>query len=190
MKVIFYRHLIYSHDELSPTEKIVYSFLVSKSVLHLDDVFDKDGQHIDIDEPLYFDDESYVDIFKINNCKLSNILGITRRTIITCYEHLAYYGYINDDKILISKQMIKEGYFELVNNDNLSGELWIFYSYLKDRAAYCGGTIYGTKAKLADDYHSTLIAITKLMNRLYKLNLIKRIDNNKITITENGKWNN
>lgn len=183
MKVIFYKTLLASNEELSPAEKIVYSFLVSKSVLCLDDIFDTDGKHINVDDSLCLDDDDcYIDIFRINNCRLSAILGITRRTIITCYEHLTYYGLVDGNKILVNKQMLRGGYFELLIENKLSCELLIFYSYIKDRANSKNGILYSNRLKLSEDYNTSMMAITKLTCRLYKLNLIKKIGHNKIAV--------
>ena len=47
MKIVFYKTLLTRGRNITPTERIVYSFLVSKSITYFSDLFDSDGSCID-----------------------------------------------------------------------------------------------------------------------------------------------
>lgn len=183
MKIVFYKTFISSFDDLLPSEKIVYSFLISKSIFSIEDVFDKDGECLDVEEVLsHIEYGNFVELYKITNSALSQILNMSRRNVIRIYNSLIDNGYIVDDNIFISKEILKNGFFELYPNNNLSSELLIFYSFLKDKAQYFGGTIDTFKMKLAEEFNTSIISIKKLLNKLYKCNLIRRTENNKLLV--------
>lgn len=191
MKVIFYRALLKRANNLTPTEKIVYSFLVSKSVSSIDCIFESDGVTINKDIlDCWFNGEqwSWFDLNKINNSKLSRELHITRMTAIKCVSKLEQLRFIKYDfdndcwLIYINREMLDGGYFELQNIDTIGGDLAIFYSYLRNKGDRYDYVIDTFKSRLADDFGKTTIAITKMLNRLYKLGLAERLQDGKLLI--------
>lgn len=188
MKVVYYRILLTRANNLSPNEKILYSFLVSKSIESIEDIFDYDGQTIRIFDLYRILEKQHnrIKLAEINHCKLSRILNITRQTIINSLHNLIELDFIREINgclwIYASREMVDCGFFELSNIDKLSGELLIFYSYLKDKSKKYDYCIDTYKSKIAEKLCKTTIAITKLLNRLYKLGLAKRLSNNKLLI--------
>ena len=183
MKKVFYKSLLRGALHLTPTERIVYSFLVSKSITYIDEVFDKDGLCLnmsDLDDILSTD--NYIDLYHISSKRLSNELNISPRNLFYSLKRLRENNYIKDNSIYVNKELIESGYFLLSDDKRLSGELLIFYSYLKHKAERYGGYIDTFRYKLAEEIGSTKIAVTKLLNRLYKLSLAKRLENNKLMI--------
>lgn len=183
MKIIFYKYLLTQAKELSPAERIVYSFLVSKSITLQDCMFDVEGDCLNIGD-LYdcVDDNPYLDLYPINNTQISKVLNISRKTAVRSIAKLKELGYITGNYIKVTHDLLCYGYFELLRNDILSGELLIFYSYIKNRAIVYNGVIDTFKTKLAECLDTTKIAITKLLNRLYELNLAKRLNNGKLMV--------
>ena len=183
MKIIFYKSLLTRAKDLSPTERIVYSFLISKSITLMNDFFDSDGTCLDVVELYsYVDDNHWIDLYYMNNTKISSVLNVSRNTIINSIKNLKLLGYIQNDCIFVDKDLLEKGYFELQRLDILTGELAIFYSYVKHKSLFFGGCIDTYKTKLAECLATTKIAITKLLNRLYALNLAKRLNNGKLII--------
>lgn len=187
----FYRALLKRANNLTPTEKIVYSFLVSKSVSSIDCIFESDGVTINKDIlDCWFNGEqwSWFDLNKINNSKLSRELHITRMTAIKCVSKLEQLRFIKYDfdndcwLIYINREMLDGGYFELQNIDAIGGDLVVFYSYLRNKGEKYGYNIDTFKSRLADDLGKTKIAITKMLNRLYKLGLAERLHDGKLLI--------
>lgn len=188
MKIVFYRTLLTETDKLSPTERIIYSFLVSKSITNIESAFSVAGDRLNTDE-LYdcVSSSNRFELCEINNSKIARELHITRKTVIETIKSLKDKNCIKTnaegvDCIYINKRLIEKGYFELYNLDKVKGELLIFYSYLKSKAERYGNIIDTFKTKLAEELNTTKIAITKLLNRLYKINLAKRLDDGKLLI--------
>lgn len=182
MKIVFYKTFISSFDDLLPSEKIVYSFLISKSIFSIEDVFDKEGECLDEEVLSHIEYGNFVELYKITNSALSKILNMSRRNVIRINNSLIDKRYIANDNIFISKEILEKGFFELYPNNNLSSELLIFYSFLKDKSKYFGGTIDTFKMKLAEEFNTTIISIKKMLNKLYKFNLIRRTENNKLLV--------
>lgn len=166
---VFYRYLL-TFNELTPNEKIILSYLTRRS-------FYSQNQPID-------------------KTKIAKKLGLTRQNVTTSIKKLQVLGFCDDNGTIYNKTMeniVEHGYFELVGQEKLKGELLIFYSYLlqkSKRYRYCIDTY---KCKLAEELGKTTTAITKLLNRLYKLDLAKRLDNGKLKIyhfkTNNNETN-
>ena len=185
MKIIFYRTLLHRAKNITPSERILYSFLVAKSISRLESIFDADGQCLNLDELMVQlkDYKKRVAICELNHSKIASELNQTRKTVINGLKHLTELGYIGKDWIYINEVLIRHGYFELHHTDILTGELLIFYSYLRDKSAKYNCCIDTFKVKLGEQIgDKSKIAITKYLNRLYKLELAERLDNGKLLI--------
>ena len=183
MRIVFYRSLLHSGYNLTANERILYSFLASKSIMNMDNAFAQDGKNLNYDTLGYiFEDDSYVQMsyFSINT--LSSILGISRRCIIDSLNMLKMMRIIDGDSILIDRGFIDEGYFELDTESGTKGELLIFYSFLKDKSSRYGCCIDTFKCKLAEQSDKSTISVKKMLNKLYKMGLIERMDDGKLKI--------
>lgn len=169
---------------MTPSGKILYSFLVSKSITRLDCIFNIDGLEIDYDNLCMYLEENnnMIDLCELNHSKIAKELGQTRKTVIEGIKHLKELNIIGDDCIFLTKELISGGYFELTKMDILKGELLIFYSFLKDKSAKYGYCIDTFKSKIGNQIGKSKIAVTKLLNRLYDIGLAKRLDNGKLLI--------
>ena len=183
MRIVFYRTLYTRARNLTTTERILYSFLVSKSITFMDSVFYSKGSCIDMGD-LYdlISEDNYIDIYPISLRKIAYELNISLQTVVTGMESLRKYRYIRDNYIYVNKELLENGYITLYVEKGIKGELLIFYSYIKHRAFKYNGCIDTYKRKMALDLGTTTIAITKLLNRLYKLGLAKRLENGKLLI--------
>lgn len=188
MKIIFYKTLLTRARNITPNEKILYSFLVAKSIVQIDVVFDTQGQSINMNNLFFYlnANQNKCDLCELNNTQLSKELNITRQTIITSLKHLQEQGYIGIEQgqkyIYVSRELIKNGYFELSDCDRINGELLIFYSFLIDKSKHYGYCLDTYITKLADLMGKTPISIKKMLHKLYKLGLAKRLDNNRLMI--------
>ena len=201
MKIVFYRTLLKGATNLTPSERILYSFLVAKSISRIEDIFEKDGTSINIDELEDCFNDYYGNHFplcEISQTKIANELHMTRKTIFDGLRHLRNKGFIGIDWIFVNRELVEHGYFELINAECLTGELLIFYSFLLDKARKYNNVIDTNKYKLADIFDKRKdkgknkkqpIAITKLLHRLYVKKLAERLKNGKLLIkhVENEK---
>lgn len=157
----FYRNLLFRED-LTPCEKIVISYLIM-----LEDFNNLDGK-------------------KVNHTNIAKALCLSRRTVLSTMNRLESIGICDKNKrVIIKNDFTTRGYFELVKKDKLKGDLLIFYSYLLEKSKRYGYSIDTYKYKLAEEFGKTQIAITKLLNRLYKVGLASRLPNGKLLINTN-----
>ena len=196
MKVIYYRTLIKIGKNITPEERILYSFLVSKSITYCNDFFNSDGTTINQDilsDSINYD--HWLDMASINNTKIANELCITRQSVINAKQSLIEKNYIkcvSDERwfVYVNKELLENGYFELRGKENLKGDLLIFYSFLLDKSERfcykatkkCDYRIDTYKDKIAEEIGKTKIAVTKLLNRLYRIGYAKRLKNGKLQL--------
>lgn len=149
----------------------------------MDCAFTSDGSELDIDTILEtLEKEKYIAMYKISYRKLAEELCMSPRSVIDILEDLKFLGIIDGDDINVPPAIIKNGYFQLYFKDGLNGKLLVFYSYIKNKAEKYGGKIDTFKWKLAEELKTTKIAITNLLNRLYKLRLAKRLKNGNLIV--------
>lgn len=184
MKIVFYRSLLNRGKNITPSERILYSFLVAKSISRLDQIFESNGVTLNTEELVYQikENNNRLDICNINHSKIATELHQTRKTVIDGMRHLQQLGFIGDMWIYVNQYLIENGYFELLHSDILKGELLIFYSYLRDKSAKYGYCIDTYKNMMAECFGKSKVAITKLLNRLYESGLAERLDNGKLLI--------
>lgn len=165
IKSVFYKSLFLNND-LTVNDKIIYSFIVYKSY------FDNKTQ----------DKDGYVLMREISYSYIQKSFGICKSCIVASMKKLRSFGFVKDGKIKISG-LIGSGYFKLYDtNPRIKGELLIFYSYIKHKSNYFGGCIDTLKFRLAEELYTTKTAITKLLNRLYRLGLAERLPNGKLKV--------
>lgn len=187
-KIIFYRSLLKGVKELTPNEKIVYSFLVYKSLCKTDWAFK--GGKLDKEAICCFinNNNSLISIRNFNKSKIAKTLYISVNTITRSFCNLEKYGYIKNDGtnwwVFVNWELLSNGYFELYHLDKLKGDLAIFFAYIADKGSRHNYNIDTWKTQMAKDLDKTKLAITKLLNRLYRLKLAKRLDNGRLLVKQ------
>ena len=167
---------------------IVYSYLIAKSYYHIPDAyingafdFGKIREHIRKHEG-----KCKFTFPKIPIRKISKELGITNHTVCYSLQLLKECGLLSSDdtnyQILYVDGIMDKGFFKLQKESGLRGKGVIFYSYIKNKSEQFGGQIDTYKWKLAEELKTTKVAITNLLNRLYKLRLAKRLNNGNLIL--------
>lgn len=161
---VIYRSIM-SDDNFKPNERILYSIFSAYALYQ--------NKH---------NNNNWYE-YKVENVrKFCRELNITSQTFYRTQKDLCEKDLIRGNLIYIPKSLTEKGFIKLQGYDKTGGLLLIFYSYLKDKSNKYGGTIDTYKTKLAECLDTTKIAITKLLNRLYALNLAKRLNNGKLMI--------
>lgn len=124
----------------------------------------------------------------ISKSRMSRELHISLNTIIRTFHDLEKNGYIKSCdgqwKVYVDWELLSGGYFELHRLGEVNGMLAIFYAYLADKGSRHDYNIDTWKVQMARDLDTTFIAITNLLNRLYRLNLAKRLDNGRLLVKQ------
>lgn len=184
MKTMFYYGLL-AEEVYTPTEKIIYSFLVYKSIPLIDGAFTSDGTELDysliVDS---IESDEFISMYDISQRKLAKVLNISAKSVYNSLEALEFYGDINkkNNTIRVSKRLLQGRYFPLLVDSGLKAELLIFYSYLKHKCDHFGGSIDTFKYKIAQDFCTTKIAVTNMLNRLYRKGFAERLPNGRLKI--------
>lgn len=187
-KIIFYKTLLQRGKNIHPADRILYSYLVFKSIVKIEGIFEEEGKTINQDELiLQVSLNNWQPLVETNNTQIADTLKITRQKVIQSMKNLIEHGYIRINQkgkkeIYMNAELLSGGFFSLDMIGRINYELLIFHSYLRDKGATFGYCIDTTKEKMAKDLATTPLAITKLLNRLYKEKLAKRLDNGKLAI--------
>ena len=182
MYYVFYRNLLSDHkvEMLTPNQKIVYSYAISKSIIKIADLFNKDGDGIDM---------SYLDFAECNNNvisldfelknwgKLANDLGISRRSMTDIKTSLFSYGFVTDNRVYFDKDILSSGYFRLICGCGLSKMLLILYSWLYEKSKSFNFTIDTYEWYIAKQFNLSLSNIENMMSRLSKKGYVTRLFN-------------
>lgn len=190
MKIIFYRTLLKKAKELTPNEKILYSFLVSKSLSHRDWAFKKGENKLDKENLSFFfrNFGNWFIMCTISKSRIAKELHVSRRNVIDGFKSLEQYGYIKFFKdhwrVYVDWNLLNGGYFEMHRLGEVNGMLAIFYAYIADKGSRHDYNIDTWKVQMARDLDTTFVAITNLLNRLYRLDLAKRLDNGRLLVKQ------
>lgn len=161
---VIYRSIM-SDDNFKPSERILYS-IFSAYALYQNKHNNNNWYEYNVD----------------NVRKFCRELNITSQTFYRTQKDLCEKDLIRGNLIYVPKSLTEKGFIKLQGYDKTGGLLLIFYSYLKDKSNKYGGTIDTYKRKLAKDFGVSKISVNQYFTRLKKLNLIKRLDNNKLMI--------
>ena len=182
MYYVFYRNLLSDHkvEMLTPNQKIVYSYAISKSIIKIKDLFNKDGECIDMS---YFDfsecNNNVIELdFEVKSWgKLANDLGISRRSMIDIKTSLSTYGFIDDNRVYFDKCILSSGYFRLIFGCGLSKMLLILYSWLYEKSKSFDFTIDTYEWCIAKQFNLSLSNIENMISRLSKKGYVTRLFN-------------
>lgn len=179
--MVFYNFLLGGQRELSTNDKIVYSYLIYKSLALIDGVYSSEGE-LDANNIVFGIDESgSIPINDIGNSAISKDLCVSRKTVINSVAHLRNYGYISEGRIAIRYDDISKGFFRLISGEGLSGDLMVFYSYLRNKAKkYYEIDTYS--CRLAAIFGKSKSCISNYLHRLYELGLAARLVNGKLEV--------
>lgn len=178
-KLVFYKRLLFDDVGLTPTEKMLYSYLVNVAISQTDDVFDKeDGSYCSI----VLDELETLDLPPLYQNEITRQFKVFSQGAIS----LAYNGLKEKHIIDETSQSIQLnklhsfGYFTIDVDCGLRGELLIFYSWLKDLGK--GGNILATMEKLSSMYNVRLTNIRDYLFRLRSKNYIMRNEKGNIVL--------
>ena len=178
-KLVFYKRLLVDDVDLTPTEKMLYSYLVNVAISQTDDVFDKeDGSYCSI----VLDELETLDLPPLYQNEITRQFKVfSQGAISLAYKGLKAKRIIDETSQSIQLNKLHScGYFTIDVDCGLRGELLIFYSWLKDLGN--GGSILATMEKLSSMYNVRLTNIRDYLFRLRSKNYITRNEKGNIVL--------
>ena len=179
--MVFYNYFLGGETRLSTNDKVVYSYLIYKSLALIEGVYSPDGGLEANNISFCMDDCGTIPISPISNSEISKNLYISRKTVVKCIDHIRCLGYISDGRIIARYEDISKGYFSLALDKGISGDLMVFYSYLYNKAKkYYEIDTYS--CRLAAIFGKSKLCISNYLHRLYELGLAARLVNGKLEV--------
>lgn len=176
MKVNYYRRLLRWDGKLTPTDRIVYDFLLTKSISVCCEIFETDGSGINIEALVEYlkDSGNRLDIYSISYRKLAKELGISLASTYNSLTKLKSLLLIGDDWIDCNPDIPRGGYFEVRMDllNEISGKLLIFYSWLCDRAK--NGVVDAHRKIMAKYFNDKETNIHNMLQRLHSMGFVER----------------
>lgn len=183
MNVPFYNVLL-QDMRLSPTERIIYSYLLYRSMTNIEYFYDNASGSLDksvIRETV--ERNPYITCVHEKQNYIAEVLGVSEKSVWTSLQRLDEMGITSDGTIYAGAEIILDGgYFPIALYSGLKGMLLILYSFLKNKSEMNGGLLMMSKGKIASVMNTTECGITKLLNRLYRAGLAERLPDNRLKI--------
>ena len=183
MKAVIYKKLLDRSYIREGNDIIVYSFLLAKSFMKLDCIWDN-GSDFSINmeslEDLFCGEEKgFVLCYNINLDSIAYETGLNRRTVKNVIARLGNLGYIKDiehiTNIWLDINVVKGGFFEYTPK-GLIGNLAIIYQILFDKGLPYNNTINTWRKTLAEQMGITVSTLDYYLTTLKHKNYIRRDD--------------
>lgn len=170
MKVIYYKGLIADDMGLTPTERILYSFLLNKSINTTDGVYNEYGEF----DGSTLSDYDMLELPTLHQNELSKKTNVMSQGAISlAYKGLEKKGFIDlRFGTILHNGLFAKGYFTLFVDSGLRGELLIFYSWLRNLSK--GNPIISSMSRIAELYHVPMANVRDYFHRLREKDLLER----------------
>lgn len=186
--MIYYRALFDYKKGLSSSEGIVYSVLLSHSLLSYAEAFDTDGKFNIKNAKELIKDTSYSAGFeaiyyeKMSISKLAEKVEMTRPAVRKILADLKTKGAIKDGFIRCPLRILEKGFMKLPPKTKLKGSQLTFYALLLERSRRYNGTIDTWASRLAKLAGITKTNAQSIINILEKKGFLKRLENGKLLV--------
>lgn len=179
IKKVFYRGVLQEDPfkKLSCVQQLVYSFLLSQSLMQYKDLFGGEGCCINQEDISDYIQESHVDFPEIKVRKFSKDLGISTNTFYKSLNAMKGIGIIHGNELRVTGEIIRNGYFDVFDIDGLSTCNAVFFLWLRSMSQKYNYTINTSSKKLAEKFNTTKNNIRVMLHELSKKGLVERIKN-------------
>ena len=186
--MVYYRYLFLNMEELSPNEGLVYSALLSHSLM-VSEFFDLDGKFCPeyakaaIQEHIEECSVEYIEYQPLSVNRLAKHLEMTRNSVRKILQDLRNkYRLFTDEIILCPSELIDAGYIDIPSGTKLKGLQLVYYGLLKDRSSLYRRVIDTWAYRLAELAGIDKKAVYNLLTILHKKGFVVRRDDGKLRI--------
>ena len=150
--MVVFKELFSHREDLNGSEAIVYSTLAHQSLWKIGEMFDTDGNYSKQLAKELLDDygDGYIDCAYYTPQWLADETGLSVRNVWYVLHKLREHGYLVGNSIYVPFWIVKKGFIKLPKNTHLSGWQLVFYSIVKQRCDYYGGSIDTYTHRLAE----------------------------------------
>lgn len=186
--MVFYRKLFHS-ESLSLNEGIVYSTLLSKSLMtsehfNTDGTFSVDLVKTYIQNNVEDGTGEFIDYYPFSSDEiLMEEVELSRNTVSRIMDKLEDIGYVANNLIYCPPELLDGGFLRIPPNTKLKGQQRLFYATLLEMSKTHRGSIDTWAYKLADIYGIKESNVYYIIHQLKKAHLIER-QGNKLIIKE------
>ena len=179
IKKVFYRGVLQEDPfkKLSCVQQLVYSFLLSQSLMQYKDLFGAEGCCINQEDIIGYIQDRHVAFPEIKVRKFSKDLGISTNTFYKSLNAMKDIGIIHGDELRVTGEIIRNGYFDVFDIEGLSTCNAIFFLWLRSMSQKYNYTINTSSKKLAEKFNTTKNNIRVMLHELSKKGLVERIKN-------------
>lgn len=186
--MVYYRYLFRNEWGLSPNEGLVYSALLSHSLMtsenfEINGSFSMEYARTFVAENMEIYGEECIELNPVSTRKLTKVLGMKEDTIRRIRHDLVYkYNLMRRSVIICPLELLEAGYIDIPSNTKLKGRQLTFYGLLKDRGRLYNGVIDTWASKLADIAGINSTNAHKLIVELQKKGFVERMPDGKLKI--------
>ena len=184
---IYYKHLFVANEELSPNEGMVYSTLLLYSQIQNKDFYSSGTFSISSVEACISEYGDRIPYYPMPVSSLMKNTEMTFPTIKRILVSLQEKGYINQQYIRCTLEIVQAGYIKMPYNTGLKGRQLIFYAFLLDRSHRHNGAVdtwaYRFKEFCGIEENNVYFLISKLKEE----GLVERLDDGRLKINKRGK---
>ena len=142
MNVVFYTCLFGNKDLPEINDKIIYSYLVYKSISEIDGIFDYEGNFNQKVLAEYFEYYDSLSLYEISPYRISKDLSLSINTVKARLRYLIHSNILDcDNNIYILPKIKNSTYFKLEMETGLKGNDLVVYSFLLGKADRFHGKI-------------------------------------------------
>lgn len=186
--MIYYRYLFKNDWGLSPNEGLVYSALLSHSLM-TSEYFETDGsfsvEHAKafIMENMEHTGMECIDYSPISTRKLARILRMKEDTVRKIKDDLSRKHHLIGFSVIICPlELLDAGYIDIPPDTCLKGRQLALYGLLKDRSRLYNGIIDTWASRLADIAGINKGNVHRIIAELQKKGFVERLEDGKLRI--------
>ena len=180
--------LLLKDNRLTAADKVIYSLLIHKAVMNIQDVYDVDGNFQQDKLIDYFDvngDEIFEIADNISVRKIAKEVGFSKYKCLESLSVLRSNNLLVIDKdntynVMLIKDIVLPYGFKIDTSVGRLTTMNLLYFYLKDKAERYGNHIKTWENKIAEDFNISLNDLRQLLYKLRDKGLIIRDKQNSI----------
>lgn len=188
MNAVFYTCLFGNNNLPEINDKIIYSYLVYKSISEIESVFDYEGNFNQEALMEYFEEYNHLALCEISPYRISKDLSLSINTVKSRLRYLIQFKILDcNNNLCIFPEIKDSAYFKLEMETGLKGNDLVVYSFLLGKAERFHGKITTYNGIQCKELGMSKKNYEKVLCSLSRKKLIYRDKNNALSITKSKR---